>query len=595
MTAYSGLEERSWRELILLCTFATIGDVVSTLVIYGICSVAARWLNLRSSWNICIIAALLGAISAVIIERVALASGQWTYARQMPLVPVLGVGLWPFLQLTLLVPTALLIATRWSSASSAKGNLSLDNTNQYRRRVLIIIVALIAAQLQQGTRIVAAQMIAPVSMSHNETLEEKSSSPDQDISLARYVDQAGGLTADEAVAYALEHNGELLAARKEIEAAQGLIRQAGLKPNPTLSIQRQQQINGSDNDTMIGGSLPLELGGRRAARVAVAQRELEMSEQLLANRERTLIAEVRAKFGEALSAVLKLGFTEDLLNTTRRGYKLVMARVIEGRTAPLEQNMVLVEVNRIRSMRETNEGKVEIALLELRNLIGMEPEAVLRLRGSFDDLLDNLPPLSEAITGALQTRPDLLAARAAENLAQAQIEQARAGGRLDAELTGQYGRNNFSFPQRGVSDAGRLVPIQGIFHSVTVGITLDLPVRNKNQGAIEAAVAQSEAAKRRREFAELTVRREVTAAYARYERAARAMEIFKNGVQGQASANLNVVRQTYELGAKTLLDYISEQRRYIEVETSYIDALLDTYQARVEIERAAAAVELIKR
>ena len=121
--------------------------------------------------------------------------------------------------------------------------------------------------------------------------------------------------------------------------------------------------------------LPLELGGRRVARIAVAKRELEMREQVLTDRERMLASEVRAKFGEALAEVLKLGFTEELLAASRRGYKLVVARVVEGRTAPLEQNMVLVEVNRLRSMRETSEGKVQVAMLELRNLMGMNPEA----------------------------------------------------------------------------------------------------------------------------------------------------------------------------------------------------------------------------
>jgi len=81
----------------------------------------------------------------------------------------------------------------------------------------------------------------------------------------------------------------------------------------------------------------------------------------------------------------------------------------------------------------------------------------------------------------------------------------------------------------------------------------------------------------------------------KYERAARAMEIYRVGVRSQADANLNVVRQTYELGAKTLLDYINEQRRFIELENDYINAQLETYSASVEIKRATAAVELIKR
>jgi cobalt-zinc-cadmium efflux system outer membrane protein len=114
-------------------------------------------------------------------------------------------------------------------------------------------------------------------------------------------------------------------------------------------------------------------------------------------------------------------------------------------------------------------------------------------------------------------------------------------------------------------------------------------VRNKNQGTIEAAVAQAEGAKRRREFLELTVRREVASAYAQYNSTSRAAEIFRVGVKDQANANLDVVRQTYELGSKTLIDYLGEQRRFIDLQNGYIDALLDTYKARVEIERATAS------
>lgn len=601
MLVYSGFQNRSMFQRILICTVAAFGDAFITLGIYTIARFAARFLQREKiDWKLYAVAALLGAVCAVAVERIALVSGYWFYTDRMPLVPLFGAGLWPFLQLTLLVPIALWIALKWNTLRSAQHKTTRARATR-NKWMLTMAALLIVFQVQQSALIVDAQTVertpetSVVMTTDENAANRKQTWTNADATLTKYVDPVDGLSADNAVAYALAHNGELLAARTEIEAAQDLVAQAELRPNPKLNVQRKEQIGGADNDTMIGGSLPLELGGRRATRIAVAERELDLRKQLLAERERTLAAGVRDKFGEALAAILKLSFTENLLSATRRGYKLVLARVIEGRTAPLEQNMVLVEVNRIRSVRETSEGKVEIELLELRNLIGMETDAPLRLRGDFDGLIGNLPPLSEATTHALQSRPDLLAARASETLAAAQIEQARAGGRLDAELTGQYERNNFSFPQRGVNGAGQLVPIQGIFHSVAVGVTFDLPVRNKNQGAIAAAAAQAEVTRQRREYAELTVRREVAAAYARYHSAARAMEIYRVGVRGQAGANLNVVRQTYELGAKNLLDYINEQRRFIELENDYINAQLETYSASVEIKRATAAAELIKR
>ena len=198
---------------------------------------------------------------------------------------------------------------------------------------------------------------------------------------SRYLDQTNGMTADDAVTYALAHNDDLHAARKEIEAAQARFRQARLRANPKLDVDGTRQINGKDNSVMASAMLPLELGGRRAARTAVAEREVEVREREIANRERLLAAEVRAKFGEALAQARKLSFTDELVAANQQSFNLIAARVVEGATAPLEQNMALVELNRLRSIRESAEGKLEVSILELRNLIGMRPEEPLRQIG----------------------------------------------------------------------------------------------------------------------------------------------------------------------------------------------------------------------
>lgn len=416
-----------------------------------------------------------------------------------------------------------------------------------------------------------------------------------DATVRLYFDPAAGVTADEAVARALTSNGELLALRKEVEAARALVKQAGFRANPRLDVSGSKAVTTPDNQLMVEGMLPLELGGRRAARVRVAEREVEVREAMLADRERMLAAEVRSKFGEALAAILKLGVTEDLLNNSQKGYRLVVARVMEGRTAPLEQNQVLVEVNRLRSMREGERGRVEVALLELRNLLSAEPSEPLKLRGDFDGLIDPLPSTGEATARALATRPDLLAARATEALAESRIAEARAQGRTDAEVRAGYQRMRSGYMLNGIDERGMLMPIDDTFNSITFGVTLTLPVRDKNVGAIEAASAELEAAQRRREFLELTVRREVAAAYAAYEAAARASEIYRVGVRGQAGQNLSVIRQTYELGAKTLLDYIGEQRRFIELENDYVESILAAYLARVRVASVAASPELLRR
>lgn len=415
----------------------------------------------------------------------------------------------------------------------------------------------------------------------------------QTLSLVdKYLDQSNGKTADELVVYALENNDELAAVRKEVEAAEALVKQANLRANPMLEVGAAKNPSTPARSFMVKGALPLELFGRRGARVEVAQKEAEVRRKDLENRERLLAAEVRSKFGETIALILKLQFIEETLALTTQNYNLVVARVEEGKNAPLEQGMESVELNRIRAMRETSEGKVEISLLELKNLVGFAPEETLILRGGFENLLEPLPPQEIATQTALQNRPDLQTARAMENLATARVEQGKIQGKLDASVSAGFERSVQMFPQTGFEDLGNLSPIREEMNVLSVGVTLNLPVFDRNQGTVEAAVLEKAAAVRRLEFGELTVRREIAASYIQYQRAARAMEIFRVGVENQAEINLNVVRQIYELGKQNLLDYIAEQRRFIEIKEDFIDAQLETYLARVTILSAISAPEL---
>lgn len=416
-------------------------------------------------------------------------------------------------------------------------------------------------------------------------------------SYLKYIDNVSGKTVDDLVKLAIENNGELTAMRREAEAGESLVKQARLRPNPSLEISGEREAGGMrDNSLMVEGGLPLELGGRRSSRIRIAERELEIRKQAAAERERQMAAEVRAKFGEALAAILKLKFIEEIVEHAAENFNLVAAQVTEGRRPPLEQNMESVELNKMRAMRESNEAAAEMRMLELRNLVGMNPEDPLRVRGDFEDLLGPVLTEAEAADNAIRSRPDLAGARAVEQLAAARIEQAKSEGRIDADVMLGYQRSKTAFPQMGIDMAsGALVPIESRMNFFTFGVKLNLPVRNRNQGLIAAAQSEADAARSRREFGELTVKREVASAYARYSRALRAKEIYRVGVREQSAANLAVVRQTYELGSKTMLDYIAEHHRFMEAENAYVDAQLEAYLARVDILRTANAPELVNR
>lgn len=116
MRAYVEMAEHSWRETAFRCAEATLGDVALTFSICGVGALAAGQLQwpMKDTWNVYGTAALLGGILGAAIEWRALAIGRWSYNDQMPVVPLLRVGLWPLLQLGLLVPTAFWIAVRFT-------------------------------------------------------------------------------------------------------------------------------------------------------------------------------------------------------------------------------------------------------------------------------------------------------------------------------------------------------------------------------------------------------------------------------------------------------------------------------------------------
>lgn len=396
---------------------------------------------------------------------------------------------------------------------------------------------------------------------------------------------AAEVTVEQLVARALGESPDIRAAQADVEAARGRLQQAGLRPNPMLDLGGQKALS-PDNNVMVGLTIPLDLNRRKEGRVAVAERELEMKQAQLADRERRLRAEVRMKVADVLAARRDLSVTDELLRVNREALALIGERARRGAVPPLEENLLLVEVNRLDANRRMLESRVEIFTLQLKALAAWPAEAPLSVEG---DLSAPLPALDRAarLARALVDRSDLRAAQADAAMARAKILKEEAEGRWDASFSVNYQRQDFGFGLSGITDRGGTRPIQDVFHYFGGGVTITLPVRNQNQGNVAAARAEATAADRRVELAALTIRQEVEAAFAQYDAAKRSLEIYTRGVRDVARQNLDVVRQSYELGRGSLLDVIAEQRRYIEIEMGYTEVLKQVYTAGVEIERAA--------
>ena len=409
----------------------------------------------------------------------------------------------------------------------------------------------------------------------------------QTASTPSYVDPVGGLTLNDAIGRALDHEPGLWASRAQVDITRGLREQAALRPNPSLSFTQQQEPAGTDNQTRVEVQWPLDLF-RKTGRIGVADREVDVAQHAVADQERTLAADVRLAYGQVAVAVRTLTVTDQLLEATDRQLTVISSRVEQGATPPLDRDMVRVEVQRLEAERSLQVGAVERRLVELKRLLGMPADASLTLRTGLEDLVrQEVASASNASPAStVATRPDVQAAEARVRVAEAQIDRAQREGRPDMSLFGMYMRMDAGFPQQGFSSTGSLEPIRSVFHYVSVGAMVTLPVLNRNQGAVAAAEAEKTQAAARVEAARLSAQSEIAAARSRDAQARRALDSYSAEVIALARQNLVAVRQTYDLGRGTLLDVLNEQRRYLDVERAYTDVLREAYEAHETLKTA---------
>jgi cobalt-zinc-cadmium efflux system outer membrane protein len=416
--------------------------------------------------------------------------------------------------------------------------------------------------------------------------------PPRDARVAeRYVDPVNGLSLEQAIARALEQEPSLRAARTEIDVARGMRLQASLRPNPNVSFERREEPGGTDNVTTVAVEWPLDLF-RRSGRVAAADREVAAVQLAVADRERLLAAEVRMRYGDVLATVRDLAIFDELVATARRQHALLRSRVEEGATPPLERDLLDVELRRLGSDRLLLAGRTEATLFELKRVLGLRADATLTVRDTLEELArrESTALMEVPDTTVLDQRADVREAAARIDVAEAKIDRVQAEGRFDVSLFANYMRMDAGFPQRGFTPGGGLERVRGLFHYVSAGAMISVPVLNRNQGEIAAARAERTGAEAAHEAARLAADTELAAARARDEHARQAVNAYAGGAQTLARQNLTVVGQSYELGRVTVFDVLAEQRRYLEVERAYTEALRAAYEARTALNRALGGV-----
>ena len=295
-------------------------------------------------------------------------------------------------------------------------------------------------------------------------------------SSAETLEPADELSLGQAVALALLRSPDLAAFAWEVRAREARIIQAGAHPNPELRLlveelgTDREVITGGEETTIQLGQL-VELGGKRSARTQVASLERDVAGWDYEIKRINLLSRVSHSFIEVLSAQRRVALAEEMVRLADQSAGAVSERVKGGKASPVEETKATVALATAQIGLDRTRRELEAARRALSGTWGNTTPHFRTAAGDLDSIspVPNLEQLRQLLT----RNPELDLWAAAVSLRQATVDLEKA--RRVPDLTVDGGYKHYS------------VSVGEDVETFLVGVSIPLPLFNRNRGAIQAA------------------------------------------------------------------------------------------------------------
>jgi cobalt-zinc-cadmium efflux system outer membrane protein len=382
------------------------------------------------------------------------------------------------------------------------------------------------------------------------------------------------LTLEQAVAVVVGAAPLADAANAGIEAAQANRTVAGLRPNPLAQAQ-VENVAGTgpysglkSAETTMGVALPIELGGKRSARVAVADAQLSRAELEAAVVAADVRLQVSALYVEAIAAERRLATARDQLRIAEDALRAARVRVQAGRASPLEEQRADVAKINAGASLERATRLADVARLNLARRLGRPIDGALDVA-----LLDRLPtaPYGPTIMPSASGTLTLAAAEADLAVADAGIRLARAN----------------RVPDLNIGPAVRR--LEATHDTAAVfSVSIPIPLFNNGKAAVAQASAERTRVEARRRMTALDVEQAIAEAQAEAANAETTARAAVGPALAAAQEAARIVRIGYREGKFGQLDLLDAERTLADTRIAAIDALANFQNARARLERLTA-------
>lgn len=373
----------------------------------------------------------------------------------------------------------------------------------------------------------------------------------------------------QALAQGAEQSPRIAQAKAKAEAAEARASQAGALPNPEISLQAENfggsgpYRNVRSAETTLELSQRLEFGGKRGARVAVAGAERDAAVLEYKRARADLERDIRVAYAELRAAEDRATLARDNVAQARELARSARLLVEVGRDPPLRKLRADAVLAEAEAEQARTFGELLIARRALADLIGSNDPELTAI--GFDD--DAVPPLLSPNTATI----DVQVAAAERDASRARIKVAQASAVPD--LTATAGVRRFS---------------DGRDTAFVAGISLPIPIRDRNRGGIAAAGSDSVAAEAALTQARLDANRSQHDARMLLGAAEERVAVLSGPNLAQAEEAVRLARIGYAAGKFSLLDLLDAQGALNTARLALIEARLDRARALAALVRATA-------
>lgn len=389
-------------------------------------------------------------------------------------------------------------------------------------------------------------------------------------------DAAGDiLTLDDAINRVLANSPDLAAAADAVRAKEEDARQAALWPNPELIGDAENFAGTGDAKNFetaeytVSLSQSFDLSGKIRKRASAADHERRLAGWDYETTRLDLITSTRKAYAEVVAAQQNAQLARQLARLADDLASAVDARVQAGKVSPVEaQRIEVVKASAgaeaLRADQEVAAARAALAALwgdsePSAGWVAVEDNRVLSV------------PRTEAVDSLLADAPE--AARWSDEIALREAELALARATAVPDVTASIGVRHFA---------------ENSDNALVAGLSVPLPVLNRNQGAIAATIARRGEAERRRAGFLARQRAEFQAAYNALRRADISLQSLDERIIPAAQSVFAATTIGYQAGKFNLIDLLDAQRTLFEAQLQRVSARAELVKAKADYDRLIA-------